>query len=580
MDLRVKRDYSSKNYLFEQNKRNNVSFKNGFLTATLGNPLISGGFRYIDANKIMGPTVVDIVSMIGPRTFVDLTRNVYSGAETFIRETAGLLTNCLLPGFIGIAVVKLIAGKINNEFGNDASKILADNDTLEVLKNAWNTKGKEDKVQNYIENIFNNTVGLTENGWEKTISKGKSLYSKFSRLIKKEDSLSIPKEKLKELTDKFGIAIGARNKLKIEISEKSVITKLDDLIRDVYAVGKAFLKTEEVKGKTVKSLVEKLKGLAKTKTIAGLIIICSIASTVQVINRYFTKKKSGKKGFPGYCDFAQNKDQTNAVDKSNKFRLAKLIAAAIMAGLTYLAIGKPKNFTEFLKKAQFKGLFPTIDQVKIVYGSVIMGRILAAEDKNELRETTFRDYLGFFNYLVLGEFVSKGVAHLFDRKNKSLLNVEGKVPKGACVYEMVMHWLGKTHVKSHDEIIDNAFKQLGISRPNASKRPWWQSETGHMIEEIKRKAGQENKEIAENALKKLTRLNIAQLSGYAYACLMLGFAVPSINKIITDRARARQLARQKALCGCHANQQNLINTSYTGLSFVNNHVVSEGTKHL
>ena len=78
-----------------------------------------------------------------------------------------------------------------------------------------------------------------------------------------------------------------------------------------------------------------------------------------------------------------------------------------------------------MKKIQFRGLIPTLDQFKFIYGVTIMSRFLAARDKDELRESVVKDVLGFFNWLILGNFVAKMSANAMDQ---SLLNYSEKEP--------------------------------------------------------------------------------------------------------------------------------------------------------
>ena len=44
-----------------------------------------------------------------------------------------------------------------------------------------------------------------------------------------------------------------------------------------------------------------------------------------------------------------------------------------------------------MKKIQIKGLIPTLDQFKFIYGITIMSRFMVARDKDELRESIVKD---------------------------------------------------------------------------------------------------------------------------------------------------------------------------------------------
>ena len=137
---------------------------------------------------------------------------------------------------------------------------------------------------------------------------------------------------------------------------------------------------------------------------------------------------------------------------------------------------------DIIKKLEFNGAATGGNAIKTIYGTLILGRIFAAKDSTELRETNVRDYLGFLSWLVLGGFVAKGVGQLLDPKKKVLFNI-AKEGKG------IKHWLKDLSLKSHKEII----AQGGNVKQN------------------------------------LRKLNIAQLSGIAYSAIMLGVLLPKLN---------------------------------------------------
>ena len=67
---------------------------------------ITDTLRTFDKNPMVNAVGIDLVAMVGPRTFIDAKkRNKYAGAETFIREFMSTLTTCLVANYIarGIA---------------------------------------------------------------------------------------------------------------------------------------------------------------------------------------------------------------------------------------------------------------------------------------------------------------------------------------------------------------------------------------------------------------------------------------------------------------------------------------------
>ena len=137
---------------------------------------------------------------------------------------------------------------------------------------------------------------------------------------------------------------------------------------------------------------------------------------------------------------------------------------------------------DFVKKLEFDGPVTSGNAIKTIYGTLILGRIFASKDSTELRETNVRDYLGFLNWLVLGGFVSKGVAQMLDPKQEKLFNI---TKKGTGI----KHWLRDISLKSQKEI----FADGGEVKAN------------------------------------LRKLNFAQISGILYSAIMLGVLLPKLN---------------------------------------------------
>lgn len=67
------------------------------------------------------------------------------------------------------------------------------------------------------------------------------------------------------------------------------------------------------------------KNLLNVKSIAGLGIIIPLAIAAQPINRWITRKSSGKKGAPIYSDFKDRKEDQELTPKQK----AELIKAKI-----------------------------------------------------------------------------------------------------------------------------------------------------------------------------------------------------------------------------------------------------------
>ena len=506
---------NTRNYNNEQKfKNNNPKFK-GLLDGALTTTLMT-----LDTNPMANAVGIDLFAMVAPRTYVDTKeRNKYAGAETFFREFTGTLIVCLSASYLAKGIAKL-ANKIINPktpinpkswyskdslmFLDTASKEI--NSTKDFVANVFeNVSGRDNKNINKFNEInWQNIEWIDENKWNK-INWDNKKYTGVHNNLKSKDSIinltselindkKISKKDRKDLLQiiesRMINALGAGN-VSTEYKEKTLSTTIGNLLRDTVDFGHDILTNKNVeKG----SAINKILKINKIKSVGALVIASTLGLTNQYINRKITEKRTGKKGFVGDNNFAQQvsnnttpKTTTEQPKKDKKFIAEKLIASLGMIAMAG-AVMKVKSPKDFVKKLEFTGPVTSGNAIKTVYASTLIGRFLASDNKDELRESATRDYLGFLNWLVLGGFASKGVANLLDRKKESLFNVS-KEGKG------IKHWLNDISLKSHKEI--------------ASKG-------------------------TEFAKKNMWKLNLAHISGLAYSTLALGVLLPKLNIFITN----------------------------------------------
>lgn len=506
---------NTRNYNNEQkSKNNNPKFK-GLLDGALTTTLMT-----LDTNPMANAVGIDLFAMVAPRTYVDTKeRNKYAGAETFFREFTGTLIVCLSASYLAKGIAKL-ANKIINPktpinpkswyskdslmFLDTASKEI--NSTKDFVANVFeNVSGRDNKNINKFNEInWQNIEWIDENKWNK-INWDNKKYTGVHNNLKSKDSIinltselindkKISKKDRKDLLQiiesRMINALGAGN-VSTEYKEKTLSTTIGNLLRDTVDFGHDILTNKNVeKGSTINKILK----INKIKSVGALVIASTLGLTNQYINRKITEKRTGKKGFVGDNNFAQQvsnnttpKTTTEQPKKDKKFIAEKLIASLGMIAMAG-AVMKVKSPRDFVKKLEFTGPVTSGNAIKTVYASTLIGRFLASDNKDELRESTTRDYFGFLNWLVLGGFASKGVANLLDRKKESLFNVS-KEGKG------IKHWLNEISLKSHKEI--------------ASKG-------------------------SEFAKKNMWKLNLAHISGLAYSTLALGVLLPKLNIFITN----------------------------------------------
>lgn len=508
-------------YNKQQHKQN---FTGGFEMA-------SSALRFLDTNQAWGANAVDLCSMVIPRTTVDfINRGPEAGTETARRESMGTFNHSMV-GVYGTAAGFGLAYLFNQKFGIRADKIFANNQTVDIMAKYWKESldeqalknaSTEEQIKIYSEKIadnikFFNTDTNKETGFVK-LSKDtqKEFAEALSDKLINSKSDTIEKDFAKYLHTLMVSDTGAESKVILEGFGIQADNSLKTLISNLFNVSKTFTKdniNDIFRQESADNVfIRGLKSLNIKRSAVGLGIAASIGMATQPINTYLTKLKTGSDGFVGV--------KGRQKDNSAEFKFLKL------AGFSAFAIGALSTITthpkKLLSKIQFQGMTPTINQLKLVYGLTIASRLLAARDKDELRESAVKDSLGFLNLLVLGSLVTKGVAKLMD---KDLINVTEENSKS------FWKWLTNSSLKTRDEVLYSELKKKGIQTVKDGK--------AIPFKELIKKA--------DIPLKgKLRALNIAQIAGYIYSGVVLGIGVPKLNIYMTNRSEAKRQAKLKA----------------------------------
>lgn len=502
-------------------------------TPTFKGPLdgaVTGVLRTLTGNEMANAVVLDLGTMVAPRTYFDTKdRNKYAGAETFTREISGTFVNCLSAGLFGSIIAK-IAAKSTDKKVKINPKSWFSEDSIAVLKNAWDKSGN--KTEKYVENVLNgitaidgkNKVSYKASDWAQTEWFGENKWGRYKfdnpkyanveEKIKTKDGFvqtfkdaiedkNLTKRDKKHIFKIFETrltnALKANNDINVQVGERNLNTNISNLLRDTYDMAHDVFTN---KNADTMAALKKIKKVNNIKIFGALSLASALGISVQKINRKITEKRTGKKGFVGEVDYVKDlqdkKAQKNLpADKkieqtkpekngSKKLWISKLLASAGMVAMV-MGVMRVKSPKDFVKKLQFTGPVSTGNAIKTVYMSTIIGRFLAADSMNELRESVVRDYFGFLNWLVLGGFAAKGVANILDPKRENLFNIK-KEGKG------VKHWLNDLSLKSYEEVVAHG---------------------------------------AEFAKKNIKKLNIAQIAGLAYSTIMLGIILPKINTKMT-----------------------------------------------
>jgi len=491
---------------------------------------IDGAVRVLKTfndKPMVGVAFTDTVATNAPRSIVDfVTLGPAAGFETARREFSGLIVNCLLPSFFVLGAAKLINGRFMKDFkGVNMSSSWANSETVDTLKDIYKdvlnqNLTNEGTAKTFVEQTLGSLEGLKGKEWvsyadKLGTEKGKEAVDALAKAIsnpnmsKKETKNAIKKalsnlagetEAVETIRFTKASAIkSASGETQNAAKEAGKIfgSNLADLLRDQVDLGRTF--SNDVVKNNLDKFAQSAKKMVNTKSIMGLAVVLPLAMSMQYINRAITRHKYKKTGAPIYKDFEKEEDRVLTPEEQKKLSRTKPLCVASMVGLALLSMMKKPSLEMF----QFKGMFPTVDQCRWIATGTFASRMIAAEDPNELRETTVRDIASFSGLYFLGDYASKATATLIEKldKNVSLLNHTKEAAPDASVFKKFGNWVKNVKVKSFDEVANSA---------------------------------------------KATKYRgICELASLGFSILTLGFLLPMYNKRVTARKEAERKARMQ-----------------------------------
>lgn len=398
------------NNLYSYNKQ--ASLANKKREVSFGGPLNNEFVTSIcklKENKVASLLGINMASMVIPQTIIDFQRNKQAGIETSVFQLGGIFVNYLMYGALSSAIglMGLRALKIlpNANKGFDIS-----NKSLDFLGEQWkNAKGADTdkRLEAYVENVVNGIKAKTGTEDYKALNLGDNLddvVKKITSAIKNHSNLNAvlnpsasKSEKitvLNSILDPIGKALGACDNISHDGGFKG---SLEQLIRDTHRAGQDIFSQHG--DDVIKDKIAQLKALNKTKLGVTLAVVMAATFSIQHINRYLTKLRTGKDGFVGYSDFDKNKQNPTKTDTKQE---------------TPKTQGADKK-----KQVSFGGIFPGEDQLKyLIYPANISGRLTAVRDKNELAEATVKTAIGYANLMFIPALVANLGAYLASKFTK------------------------------------------------------------------------------------------------------------------------------------------------------------------
>lgn len=523
------------------------------------NGVVDSSLRYLATNQAIGANGVDLTFMVTPRTASDtIKRGPAAGLETFRREIMGTVNDTCI-GLFGAAAGSLIAYGLNKRYGLNVNKLFTAPETLHILAENKAEQINNDKTQlDYIKRTlagvksYNPTSAKSDaDGFvklsQKTIDEAAAYFDEA--LNNKVKFHEWAKDKTPNgknvIINKITEDTGAQSRYILESVNREIVsdTNLKSLLNDIYIVSESFNKDkvkasfeEQIKsGKGVKdnAFIKGVTKFMKSRACAGFAAASAIGLSVQPINMYLTKLKTGQDGFVGV--------EGRSKDDSAGFKGLKVLSSAAFFSMILSTLNmSPLTFFKapgkFMDKMSFTGKMPTVNQLKGIYGITIISRIFSARDKDELREVLTKDTLGYLSWLVLGDIVNKLAA---DGLDKTVMNYK-KGLENANPFKRTFN----ASLKTRDEIIIETLAAQGKSTTKQVNGKTVAKSFKEMLKDVDSLAP----EVRKLTKKRLRVLNAAQLSGYIFSGLVLGLGIPNLNIYVTnalDKKRKAQAEKQQ-----------------------------------
>ena len=507
---------------------------------------IDSGLRYLATNQAIGANGVDFCFMVTPRTASDtIKRGPAACLETFRREIMGTVNDSCI-GLFGAASGAMIAYGLNKKYGLNVNKLFTAPETLNILAENKSEQIKNNKTQvDYIKKTLSDVKAYNPTSARadsegfvklsgKTIDEAAEFFDKA--LNNKElDFHNWTKEKTagsrSVIINKITEDTGAQSRYILESTDKAIKseTNLKSLLNDIYIVSDSFnhdkvkdaFKKQIETGEAVKNntFVKGVQKFMKSRAGAGFAIASAVGLSVQPINMYLTKLKTGTDGFVGV--------EGRSKDNSSGFKGLKVLSSAAFFSMILATLNmSPLKFltspSKFMDKMSFTGKMPTINQLKGVYGVTIISRIFSARDKDELREVLTKDTLGYLSWLVLGDIVNKLVA---DGLDKTVMNYKRGF-ENANPFKRTFN----ASLKTRDEILIETLAQNGKETTKQVDGKTVAKSFKEMLKDVDTL----NPQIKKLTKKRMFALNSAQIAGYLFSGLVLGLGIPNLNIYITN----------------------------------------------
>lgn len=410
------------------------------------------GIQKCEQVPMINVAVIDMLSAILPRTIVESMTNWFAGFEAFRRESSGLIVNCLIPSVITLGIAKCLNPAFMPKKVN-MSRSWADVDMIQKASDYYNNAASSDKagkVEESLRKLIGNIEGVDGDKRVNFADKlGEKEVRKYAKQLAEISRKQCTNSEMRKEVGKITQEIIDKTKVSEHITvEKVNAQSVNSMLEDSVKFFREFQRNDVL---NMTDFAKQNKKFVRTKSLLGLAVVLPLAASMQYINRWITGKVSGTKGAPIYDDFAKGNDNIEENPEAKKGLLKqKLISISSMVAVSLLSLTKMPSW----KMLDFKGMFPTMDQARIISTTTFASRMAAADDKNELAEATVRDIATFASLYYLGDVAAKGAATIIQKKTGTvLLNDMKPLKEGANAWQKFKHWMKDVNIKSSSEVI-------------------------------------------------------------------------------------------------------------------------------
>ena len=169
---------------------------------------------------------------------------------------------------------------------------------------------------------------------------------------------------------------------------------------------------------------------------------------------------------------------------------------------------------------EFKGWFPTMDQARIISTTTFASRMAAADDKNELAESTVRDIATFSGLYFLGDYAGKATATAIEKTTGvQLLNDTKPISKNSNIIKKFWHWIKDVNIKSSEEVVSKTKESLKGAKPTT----------------------EQEKQIAKEIKRAVNLRSACQAANLGVSLILLGLIIPIFTRNKTKKKHAEAL---------------------------------------